>query len=627
MAGEAGGTADRAFVVKFLLVCGIPLLHLFAATQRGLAAQEDTLKNFSLILTLSALLSGTGLVSTGNAWSAPADAPAGTAAATDGLPKVALTEELMYKFLAAELANQRGEHFAAYATMLSIARSSGDPRLARRSLEFALSGGLTGEALKAGQLWRELTPASDESAQALLGLQLANGRYDEAKQALAQQLAAATPITLPVAIAGVQRQLARVQDRARAIAILRELLDPYRDSLDARLTLAQVAMISGDRAAALREARDALVRFPDSELAALTLAQIIENKADAAAALADFLQKNPKAREARLAHGRMLFEQGKVADAKKEFQTLLKQHPKDQTALYALGLLSVQISDLKDAETYLSAYINTLDGKPDRERDSSQALMVLSQIAEERKDYAGALKWLDLIDNSSQGNQGNAFSALLKRAQLTAKSGKLDAARAMLSQADIDSDDERVKLLIAEATLLRDAGRVQDALKLIEDALTANKENTDLLYEHAMLAERLKQFDVMERSLREMIKIAPDNQHAYNALGYSFADRNVRLPEAFDLIAKANELAPEDPYIMDSLGWVEFRLGRFEKAEATLRRAYGMKPDPEIAAHLGEVLWARGREDEAKQLWRNANAKDPKNETLKGTLQRLQVKL
>ncbi len=576
------------------------------------------MKNFSLILTLSALLSATG-----TAWSAPPLAnDAGMV--SDGLPKVALSEELMYKFLSAELANQRGEHFAAYATMLSIARGSGDPRLARRALEFALSGSLAQEALKAAQLWHQLAPTSEEAAQAMLGLQLANGRFDDAKQALARQLAAATPATLPIAIATVQRQLARVQDRARAIALLRELLDPYRDSLDARLTLAQVAMVSGDRATALREARDALTRYPNSELAALTLAQIIENKAEAAKSLAEFLQKNPKAREARLAYARMLFEQGKLADAKKEFQTLLQQYPKDQTTLYALGLLSVQANELKDAETYLSAYIKSLDGKPDRERDASQALMVLAQIAEERNDLAGALKWLELVDES---HQPNATAALLKRAQLTARSGKLDAARALLNQAEVGSDDERIRLLIAEAQLLRDAGRGSDALRLIADALESNKDNVDLLYEHAMLAEKLKQFDVMERSLRHMIEVAPENQHAYNALGYSFADRNVRLAEAYDLIKKATELAPDDPYIMDSLGWVEFRLGRLEKAEATLRRAYGIKPDPEIAAHLGEVLWARGREDEAKQLWRNANAKDPKNETLKGTLQRLQVKL
>ncbi len=597
-------------------------LHPFAVSHCGLAAQENLLKNFSLILTLSALLAGAG--ASVSVWAAPASQEGSGATAADGLPKVALSGEVMFKVLSAELAHQRGEHLAAYATMLSVARSAGDPRLARRAVEFALAGSLGAEALKAARVWQDLAPKSEEAAQALLGLQLANGRFDEARQALAQQLAASAPATLPMAIAHVQRQLARVQDRPRALGLLRELLEPYRDTLDARLTLAQVAMVSGDRATALREAREALARFPGSEVAVLTLAQIIESKAEAAQALADFLQKQPKAREVRLAHARMLFEQGKLADAKKEFQVLLQQQPKDQTVLYALGLLSVQVNELKEAESYLSAYVKSLDGKPDRERDSSQALMVLAQIAEERNDFAGALTWLELVDG---GNQANALAALLKRAQLTAKSGKLDAARALLKQAEVGSDDERIRLQIAESQLLRDAGRLQDALKLIEEALEANADNIDLLYEQSMLAEKARQFDLMERSLRKVMQIAPENQHAYNALGYSFADRNVRLQEAYDLIRKASALAPEDPYIMDSLGWVEFRLGRLEKAEEILRRAYGLKADPEIAAHLGEVLWARGREDEAKKLWRNANAKDPKNETLKGTLLRLQVKL
>ncbi len=607
--GAGGEAAKRAFVVKSFFDSGHPWRH----DRTG-----KPLKKISLILTLSALLAATG-----PACSAPV-APDDGASVNDGLPRVALSEELMYKFLSSELAHQRGEHFAAYATMLSIARSSGDPRLARRAVEFALAGQLVAEALKAAQVWHGLAPKSDEAAQALLGLQLANGRFDEAKQALARQLAAATPTALPLAIASVQRQLARVQDKPRSVALLRELLEPYRDSLDARLTLAQVAMISGDRPGALREARDALARFPSAELAALTLAQIIENKAEGEKVLADFLQKNPKAREVRLARARMLFEQGKLGDAKKDFQTLLQQYPKDQTVLYALGLLSVQAGELKEAETHLAAYVKSLDGKPDRERDSSQALMVLAQLAEERGDLAGALKWLELTDGS---NPGNATAALVKRAQLTARTGKLDEARALLSQVELDGNDERSKLLIAEAQLLRDAGRLTEAIRLIEDALDSAPDNADLLYEHAMLAERAKQFEPMERSLRQLMKVAPDNQHAYNALGYSFAERNVRLPEAYDLIKKATELAPEDPYIMDSLGWVEFRLGRLEKAEETLRRAYGLKPDPEIAAHLGEVLWKRGREEEAKKLWRNANAKDPKNETLKGTLQRLQVKL
>ncbi len=575
------------------------------------------MKKLSTILTLSALLTSATAVQA-------APPASGKAIKSDALPNVVLSPEVMYKYLAAELAFQRGEAFSAYATMLALARSARDPRLARRAVEFAAAGSLGAEALKAARVWRELAPQSEEASQALTGLLIANGRADEAKQALAQQLAASTPETLPVAIASVQRQLGRMTDRKRGTALLRELLEPYRDSLEARLTLAQTAMVSGERALALTEARAALASHPGSEVAALTLAQIIEDKKEAAATLADFLRANPKAREVRLAYSRMLFEQNRVDDARAEFETLLQQNPNDQTTLYALGLLSAQGGDLPSAEKYLAAYIATLDGQPDRERDASQALLVLAQIAEERNDTATSLKWLEMVD---PGNAANYLGAAVKRAQLLAKGGRLDEARAVLHSLDIESDDERAKLIVSEAQLLRDAGQLNEALKLVADALTSLKDNVDLLYEHAMLAEKANQLELMERELRRIMQVAPDNQHAYNALGYSLADRNIRLQESYDLIRKASELAPEDPYIMDSLGWVEFRLGRYEQAEATLRRAYGIKADPEIAAHLGEVLWVLGREQEARQLWRDANAKDPKNVTLKGTLERLQVKL
>ncbi len=578
------------------------------------------MKKLSIILTLSALFTSAASVHTAQA--APASAT--QAAKPDVLPNVVLSPEVMYKYLAAELAFQRGEAFSAYATMLALARSTRDARLARRAVEFAASGSLSAEALKAARVWRELAPHAEEASQALTGLLIANNRVDEAKQALAQQLAASTPETLPAAIASVQRQLARMTDRKRGTALLRELLTPYRDSLEALLTLAQTAMVSGERALALADARAALARHPASEVAALTLAQIIEDKKEAAAMLSDFLKANPKARDVRLAYSRMLFEQNRVADARAEFETLLQQYPNDQTTLYALGLLAVQGGDLPAAEKYLGAYIATLDGQPDRERDASQALLVLGQIAEERGDAAGALKWLEMVDAS---NPSNYISAALKRAQLLAGSARLDEARAILHNLDVEGDDERVRLIISEAQLLRDAGQLDDALKLIDDALVTQKDNIDLLYEHAMLAEKAHQLELMERQLRKIIQLAPENQHAYNALGYSLADRNLRLQEAYDLIRKASDLAPEDPYIMDSLGWVEFRLGRYEQAEKTLRRAFAIKADPEIAAHLGEVLWVLGREDEARELWRGASAKDPKNSTLKGTLQRLQVRL
>ena len=574
------------------------------------------MKNFPAILTLSALL----------ALASPLHAAESTAdhEPIDVLPAVGLSEELMFRYLSAEIAMQRGNAFAAYATMLSIARSTSDPRLARRATEMAMSGSLPAEALKAARVWHEIAPHSEEASQVLLSLQLQSNRADEAKQSLATLLSSSSPTTLPLAIGNVQRLLSRLPDRARAASLLKELLEPYRDALDARLALAQMAMVSGDRAAAIKELQNTLTKFPASEIAALMLAQITEDKAEATKTLVDFLKKNPKAREVRLAYSRMLFEQGKIADAKKEFKTLLQQTPNDQTALYALGLLSAQANEMADAEKYLSTYIANLKDQPDRERDATQALMVLAQIAEDRNDEAGVMKWLQMVPVLGQSG---AVNATIKRAQLQAKAGKLDEARKLLNEADVNNDDERVKLIIGEAQLLKESGKFGDAMRLLEDALELYKNNIDLLYELAMLAEKNQQFDLMEITLRKVIQLAPDSQHAYNALGYSLADRNLRLQEAYDLIKKALSLAPEDPFIMDSMGWVEFRLGRLEKAEELLKRAFAIKADPEIAAHLGEVLWVLGREDEAKKLWRNAGGKDSKNDTLKSTLKRLQVKL
>lgn len=574
------------------------------------------MKNFPAILTLSALITLAGPLRA-------AESPSDTEP-VDVLPAVGLSEELMFRYLSAEIALQRGNAFAAYATMLSIARSTHDPRLARRATEMAINGSLPTEALKAARVWHDVAPHSEEASQVLLSLQLQSGRIDEAKQSLATLLSGSTATTLPLAIGNVQRLLSRIPDRTRAAALLKELLEPYRDALDARLALAQMAMVSGDRGAAMKEIRDALAKFPSSEIAALMLVQITEDKAEASKILSDFLKKNPKAREVRLAYSRMLFEQGKVADAKKEFQILLQQAPNDQTALYALGLLSAQVNEMADAEKYLSTYIGNLNGQPDRERDATQALMVLAQIAEDRHDDAAIFQWLEMVPAVGQSG---AVNAIIKRAQLTSKTGKLDEARKLLNEADVNNDDERVKLIIGEAQLLRDAGKLAEAMQLIDDAIELYKNNVDLLYELSMLAEKNQQFDLMESTLRKVIQLAPDSQHAYNALGYSLADRNIRLQEAHDLIKKALALAPEDPYIMDSMGWVEFRLGRLERAEELLRRAFAIKADPEIAAHLGEVLWMRGREEEAKRLWRRAGGEDPKNDTLKNTLKRLQVKL
>jgi tetratricopeptide (TPR) repeat protein len=190
---------------------------------------------------------------------------------------------------------------------------------------------------------------------------------------------------------------------------------------------------------------------------------------------------------------------------------------------------------------------------------------------------------------------------------------------------DVSAGDaqQRTQLTLAEANLLRDANAYQEAFDFLSQAVARTPDAPDLLYDHAMAAEKVNRVDILEANLRKVIKMRPDHAHAYNALGYTLADRNQRLPEAHTLIETAHKLAPEDPYILDSLGWVLHRLGRNQEALGYLQRSYDLRPDAEIAAHLGEVLWVLGRQEEAQKLWTNALREHAKNELLKSTVKRL----
>jgi len=289
-----------------------------------------------------------------------------------------------------------------------------------------------------------------------------------------------------------------------------------------------------------------------------------------------------------------------------------------------LGILDVQTNHLAQAETNLKRYLEVLAAQPEDERDPTQALLLLSQIAEERNDIPGALKWLEQVE------PGDAYiNVQIRRAQLLAKRGDINGARKILEQAQAEAGNDRdqQQLIQGEAQILRDAERNQEAATVLEDGIKRFPDNIDLLYDYAMVADKINNYETMETALRKIIDVAPNSPHAYNALGYSLADRNVRLPEALSLIQKALKLAPEDPFITDSLGWAQFRLSNLDEAEKQLRHAYALRPDPEIGVHLGEVLWVSGKQAEAKQLWRDAQQKDPQNDVLKNTLSRLNVKL
>ena len=550
------------------------------------------------------------------------DLRAGAASVEDVLPAVALTDELLYRLLTAEIAFQRGQWQSAFVTELAVAQQTRDPRLARRAAEIALSAKQAGEAMSAVRLWRELAPRSEEAAQYYLGFLMLSDNLEPAREILAQRLTEARPQTRPVVILQTQRLLANAKNKDAAFAMLESLVAPYPALPESHIALAQNAFVKGDVARATSEARIALTQKPSSEMAVLTLAQITADRAAADKVLTDFLAVYPKSAEVRTAYARRLVEQKQYDQARVHFEQLLAAQPDSLTGLYALGMLGVQTNRLPEAEKYLSAYVNRLAASPDDERDPSQALLMLAQIAEERNDTETALKWLSQID-SGEG----VLNAQIRRAQITAKRGNLAEGRRLLHEINPEGERDLVQVALAEAQILREASQGDAAFAVLGKALTKFPNNTDLLYDYAMVAEKANDLDVMEKSLRRVIELAPANQNAYNALGYSFAERNIRLPEAYTLVEKALTIAPDDPFIMDSLGWVQFRLGKLKEAEDLLRRAYAARPDPEIAVHLGEVLWVRGQKDDAQKFWRAANTKDPKNDALKSTLARLRVSL
>jgi tetratricopeptide (TPR) repeat protein len=320
----------------------------------------------------------------------------------------------------------------------------------------------------------------------------------------------------------------------------------------------------------------------------------------------------------------VLVENRRYSDATAQLQAATSARPELAEPWLLLGSLQAQARQDAAAETSLKRYVElaaSQKDEDDRQRGTTQAYLVLSQLAERRKDFTGAEHWLSRIDSTE-----DLTLAQTRRAGLLARQGKLPQAREIIRGLPERNADEKKQKLLAEVQLLREAKQYQAAYDLLAQAIAATPQDNDLVYDQAMVAEKLNRLDEMERLLRRLIELKPDNQNAYNALGYSFADRKIRLEEARTLIQKAVQLAPEDPFIADSLGWVEFRLGNTAEAIRILEAAYKTRPDPEIGAHFGEVLWTAGQKDRAVTIWKEALLADAENETLQETLKRLRVK-
>jgi len=592
------------------------------------------LKNAFAIVTLSALLSACAVAPKQQPAQDQSDQPlaaadardhpdAGTTKAGDEdekLPNINMTPAMMAQLMQAEMSFKNGDWQGPYLTMMSLAQQTKDPRLAKRAAEMALSAKQAEDALAAVKLWRQYAPDSEEASQYYLGLVILSDNLGEAENILKQRLAEATPAARGLVMFQMQQLLLRAKDKDAAIAMLERLVAPYGNLMETHVVLAQAALARNDKPAARREAQAALQIKPDSEIAALTLAQVSEDEGGATKVLKDFLAAHPDARDVRAAYARLLVNEKQYEAARQEFLTLDKAQPDNPGTLYALGILSMQMNDPRTAEQYFTRFVELMEKTPEDERDPSKAVMILSQLAEERGDYKAAADWLDRLDSEDPKVQ---FGAELRRAQLTAKQGDVAGARKLLGTLKTVDKTEQAQIVLVEAQILRDAGQPQEAFKLMEQGLKRFPDNMDFLYDYALMAEKMGKTAVMEKSLRKVIAKSPDNMQAYNALGYSLADRNVRLKEAHQLIAKALKMAPDDPFILDSMGWVQYRMGKLDEAETHLRKAYTLRSDPEIAVHLGEVLWKKGEKDDARKLWREAQAKDPKNDALKSTLARL----
>jgi tetratricopeptide (TPR) repeat protein len=551
-----------------------------------------------------------GLLSLGASAQSPVNPHALEPVQQGSLPKQELTPQILYQYLLAEIAAQRGQFGLSAGAYLDLARSTRDPRIVRRAAEVAFHARQYDSALEAIKIWLSIDPASQQARQMQATMLLASGRVDELAANLGRDLAGEGERT-GEAILQLARGFLRYPDRVAVSRLFEVLTKPYPQLPEAHLARAQTAMGIGNVDVARAAIDSALLLRPDWEQAALSKAELLPKGAPQLDFLKAWLAANPGAQQARLGYARTLVSEKRYEEARAEFRSLLAANPDNPEILYAVGILSLQVNAVGDAEQPLRRYVELGRG------DLNPARFYLGQIAEQAERLDDAIRWYDLVDAGE-----NALPAKIRAARVLGRQKKLDEARERLAVARATMGGD-VRLTVAESHLLRDFGRHDEAYAFLAKALDAQPDQADLLYEASLAAEKLGQLETVERLLRKLIALKPESPQGYNALGYTFADHNIRLDEAAELVDKALALAPDDSFILDSKGWVLFRQGKPEAALETLKKAYAKQPDAEIAAHIGEVLWSLGRTDEAREVWRDAVKAYPSNDALNATIKRL----
>jgi tetratricopeptide (TPR) repeat protein len=570
-----------------------------------------------IVAALALALAGPLLAASEDVAREPAKAPAKAPAKKRMTAQYAgedILARTVFQSLVGEFALKRGDTQLGISAWVDLARRTRDPAVIARAIEVAAATRQNELALELARLWLQVEPDSTRARQTESSLLVLANRIDDLGPQLSGLLAQ-DPANLANNLMHLNSMLARHGDKKAVQRLIDRVATPYADLPEAHFAMGVAAANADDLMHAQGEFQKALELRPDWEAAELAYAQLLAKTSVASAieSLTEFLVRKPDARDARLTLARLLLSEQKYAEARAQYDILLKDAPDNPDLIYPAAMLALQQGDSSSARTQLTRLLNSDFA------DKSTVHFFLGQIEEEQKNHELALEHFRQV---TAGNQ--YIPARGRAAQILLQQGRPEEARALLRATQTGSDAEKTQLILAEAQLLREAGRGADSYALLEAALAKQPDNPELLYETALSAERQGKPQVLEKHLRHLLKLKPDHAHALNALGYSFADRNVRLDEAKKLITRALALAPEDPFIMDSMGWVLFRQGKLPEALKTLETAYGIKADPEIAAHIGEVLWTLGRKEEASRVMLEAAKKFPDSDILASALKKFQ---
>ncbi len=544
-------------------------------------------------------------------------------AATEALTSEVQTQangEFVFKYLAAEVAGQRGELGLSTKLFFDLAKSSRDVRLAERAAKVAMYSKNAQVALETAKLWLELDANSTEAQQAATQLYVINGDLNAAKPLLQKLLEKED--TRANGFLYLNSLLSHQANKTNVLQLVQDLAAPYPQLAEAHFTIGQAAFQANNLQLALSETIRANQLRPNWEIAAIQQADILFSTSpdQAISFYRSFLNDTADANDARLNLARMLIKQSRFNEAKPELLKLSKLANSNPEILVVVGLLSIQSNEFSDAENYFLQALNS------NIKNKDPIYLYLGQIAEKNNNDAEAVNWYSKVqqpgEKASSQQADHYLDAKLSMANVMSRTQGADAAIQMLDDLENLSDAQLAQVITAQANLLAQAKRFQESYELLGKAVANMPNSNELIYDYAMAAERVQQFTVLETQLRKLIKIKPDFAQAYNALGYSFTERNIKLEEANKLIAKALELSPNDHYIMDSMGWVQYRLGNLDKAFECLNKAYNLQNDAEIAAHLGEVLWKQGKQDEASKIWADTLKASPDNDLLLKTIKR-----